>query len=155
MAECIDLMKIGGKKYRIRREPGPHTPQRSNAADMPWYWELLCKHGFIYPYSKTHLAAYTNKKRIRIKLKELAEEHGMAIPQYGEQECVVLFTPKQFGKIAPLLQTRKKRQLSEEQKEVLRQRMAALHAARGEVEVEYSEDEDAGDEDESDESDEA
>jgi hypothetical protein len=155
VAECIDLMKIGGKKYRIRREPGPHTPQRSNAADMAWYWELLCKHGFVYPYSKTHLAAYTGKPRIRIKLAALAAEHGMEVVQYGDTECVVLFTTKQFGKIAALLQVRKRKQLSEEQKEVLRQRMAALHAARGEAEVEYSEDEDTGGEDDSDESDEA
>ena len=107
---CIDLRPIAKKKrWRWRYEESFKVERAENRGDGRWYVEILCKYGLIYPFSETHLAAYT---RSRLKIGEILPFHrpisGWATRGTGEAR--VVFELERLDEVAAILMPRMKRQ---------------------------------------------
>ncbi len=77
-------------------------------SDDPWYFQIPCKYGHIYPHSSDKMGYYCEGGKIRAKLKK--EHPELDIAQWAEDvEAVFLFTPDQFEIIALFAQPLKKR----------------------------------------------
>jgi hypothetical protein len=117
----IDLKAIAGAKYRVRLdESATADPTR---AERMWLYQIPCKYGFISVHSSDTLAAWTGSSGIIARLVAIP---GVKVKQRGDREVRVLFDPKQLDAIADLLQARRKRHLSPDQKRLAIERLAAM-----------------------------
>lgn len=121
--ECIDLRPYCKKNnYKWRYEESYKVePSKEVKGDGRWYVEVLCKYGLIYPYGGKYLLAYSSrgKKNLIKKLPNVTHH------QYDYNNEVLKFPEELLDKIASILQPRKRkiRNLTEKQKEVLRERI--------------------------------
>jgi len=106
---CINLKKILGKKYWIALDAS--AIHEVGGKSDPWYFQLPCKFGYIYPYSNTKLAFYCHGYKIKQRIiRELPE---IEIIQDGDVEAVFIFPLSQFEKIGKYARPKKRRRLSE------------------------------------------
>jgi hypothetical protein len=123
-----NLKKLYGKKYRIdyERFMGGAPINRQD----PWTMLLKSSIGHVYIHSETHLGFATdgNARSLR-KVPELE------LMQDGDHGQNYIFPVALLPQLAKVLKLRKRRQveLTEEQREILRQRMKGLHAQRRET----------------------
>lgn len=123
LAKCLDLKQLFGKLYRVTREASYHAEHGPNAVRKdPWNYILLCRHGHIYPQGGNRLAAATNNRGIIAnRLKEMA---CVEVLQDGTDGVNVAFDVQDFARLAEIMQPRKRRQLTEEQKQKCKERFA-------------------------------
>lgn len=114
MASCINLKERFGKRFRIRTEDG----QRTTA---PWLYLIPCRNGEIGPFGGELLQACTNR---RGNLPRLLTDAGCTITQDGDDGVNATFHVRDFAKVARVMRPRRRRQMTEEQKRVARERLA-------------------------------
>jgi len=106
---CINLKNSFGLKYKITLDIS--AIHEVGGRSDPWYFQIPCKFGHIYPYSDTMLAFYCMGYKIKHKIiRELPE---IEIIQDGDVEAVFIFPLSQFEKIAKYARPKKRRRLSE------------------------------------------
>ena len=110
----IDLKEKFGKQYKIGYDPAVEVGESKHD---PWNYLILCKHGNIYPYSAKKLAFYCIGSGIR---KKLHKEHpDIEVYNWSDDgEAIFPFFLDQFDLIAKYAKPRRKRRLSEEQKQI-------------------------------------
>jgi hypothetical protein len=119
---CVDLREICKKRhwrYRYDLSKSADKVGTSNPESV-WYVEIPCKYGIIYPVSRNVAdAVCEGHGKILSKLK--------SIPSVAHLSHGIAFDISLIDKIAEIMQPRKKRFviLTEEQKNVLRDRLAA------------------------------
>ena len=116
---CLNLQALYGDRYRITFDPAAKL-ERNGRRD-PWQFVIPCKYGGIFPFNETQLAVMVCGSR---KVPE-ARGLGLTIHQDGDTEAIFLFAPRQFGEVAKIAKPRKKRQVTEKQ----RQRLAEIGRA--------------------------
>lgn len=111
---CVNLRERFGSTYRIGNDPaaGPR-PSKD-----PWMMTILCSQGEIYPHGGTRLGFQTTGGNIR--LNALAAHPLLTPHQRGDAEATYLFEVADFEKLAPVLKPRKRKVMSEEQREKMR-----------------------------------
>ncbi len=123
--DCIDLRQRFGKEYRIGRDPtyyvdtGPHANRSS-----PWLLTIPCRHGHISPHGGTTLAASTDRRGAiarRLMLLSCCEVY-----QDGTDGVTVLFDLADFDEVAAIMQPRRRRRLSEAQRQACTERLAKV-----------------------------
>jgi len=113
--DCLNLYIIFAKTYKMAVDESAYNT--SNGKLDPWYYQIPCKYGYIYPYSSTKLAFYCEGYKIKQKIiRELPE---IELIQDGDIEGVFIFTPDQFDKIAKYARPKKRRRLSEKHRNIL------------------------------------
>jgi hypothetical protein len=120
--EPVNLRERFGKRYRIGFDPS-----RSSAWDHDlWMMTVRCRYGEIYPHGETTLAVDV-------------EGHGKIAAQLAALPCVTvhrphtfLFDVEDFDKVAAIVAPRRRRQLTQEQRERLsetgREALRKLHS---------------------------
>jgi hypothetical protein len=129
MAECINLRQRFGGTYRTSLDPAFDDPRD------PWGHQIRCRgQGVtIYPHGGELLAVEVNHRRgIARQLAQL----GLRCTQDGDTEKTFIFPVSRFDEVAAVVKPRKRRQLTEAQKEAFRSRMTpevraeAIHKSR-------------------------
>lgn len=115
-AAVANLRALAGDRYRVR-DDGTQDAMRSERA---WCLEIPGAHGSIYPLGDNgDLGVWTASARIAGRLAAL----GLRLVQGGE-ESAYRFPPARFEQVAALIQARKRRQLTPEQRAACAARLA-------------------------------
>jgi hypothetical protein len=123
MIEPINLMQQFSQRYRIAFDPVYDPAHRPKDSLDPWMMEIPCERGTIYPHGESDLAVMVDYRPITAK--KLAEIPGVILAQDGDQEKTFVFPVGLFDAVAELVKPRRKRHMTEANKEAARQRMQA------------------------------
>lgn len=116
----IDLKKTYSKKFRIQLDESFEIGDRSSEERL-WCYQIPCKHGHIAVHGKDTLSGYTSKSRMIPRLESIP---GVIVKQRGDSEMTVVFPPNLIEQVADVLQARRRRQLSEEQRIAAAERLS-------------------------------
>jgi len=108
----LNLKELYGERYHITLDESAY--HEKGGVDDPWYFQVDCHRGFIYPYSDKLLAYYCNGPKVRVRLR--AEHPEFECIQWAEDyEAVFLFEPYDMKIIRPYAKPKKKRKITKEQ----------------------------------------
>src|SRR5262245_65154194 len=109
MCPCVNLRERFGKHYRITFD------EAAEGRDDPWMMQIPCTGRGItlYPHGGTLLAVEVDG---RWHLARRLREMGLTVHQDGDREQTFLFDVADFDRVAEVVQPRKSRRLTEEQK---------------------------------------
>ena len=113
-----------GDRYRITFDEA-YSPRNVPQAKLdPWMMQIPCAgRGItIFPHGGNLLAVEVDGRRAIAK--KLAALPGLRLWQDGDRECTWLFDVSLFPQVAAIVQPRRRRQFTPEQRETLRQRLA-------------------------------
>ena len=109
----IDLRQLFGERYRITLDEAARHER--GGRNNPWYYQIPCKRGMIYPYSDELLAFYCQGIRLRHKVRR--EHPDLEYLHWSDEgEAVFLFPLDRFDQIAVYARPRRRRRLSAEQR---------------------------------------
>ncbi len=134
--QVIDLKKGFGQKYRIFMDEAWYEETAESYPDKikhrPWYYEIRGKYGTIYFYGTDKLAVRITANRIKSRIKT---HYWNILRLYleAEDESVFLFSPENFEIVAGLIQARRKRQITNEQRQVIIERTKKYRFERSTV----------------------
>ena len=116
----INLKDLADDRYRTVLDESyqDDTARQSKL----WYFRIPCQHGFISVHGSETLAAWTGSPRMVEKLIAIPE---VEVHQRGDSEVRVLFGPDRLDDVASVLKARRKRKISEAE----RQRLATVGKA--------------------------
>jgi hypothetical protein len=112
---CVNLRDRFGHRYRLSRDPA------FDSWSDPWGHQIRCRRDVvIYPHGGDLLAVELNHHN---GLARRLQALGLRCTQHGDHEKTFVFPISRFDEVAAIVQPRKKRQLTDEQKEALRNSM--------------------------------
>jgi hypothetical protein len=114
MATCINL-KTQFPKHRITYDPACEDKRD------PWYFQIPCRMGTIYPYGHDILAVEVDHHPSAVRKLEAMRE--LIHHQYGEGEHTFFFHVREFNKVAKVVKPQRKRTVSPEYKKKLLERL--------------------------------
>ena len=100
----LDL-NLYGDRYKIAIDESAFCKDESKRD--PWYFQIPCKYGHIYPISDKHLGFWCDSGGIKARI--IREVPGCELIQDGKGEGVFRFTPGQFDSISEYAHPIKKR----------------------------------------------
>lgn len=116
----INLEYFASPRWRIAFDESVELdPARANRHE---YAQIPGRYGHVYPFSDTHLAAYTASPSVGRRLESIP---GVRVHQRGDKELTIVFVPELMRVVCDLLQCKRRRQLSLDQ----RSRLVAAGAA--------------------------
>jgi hypothetical protein len=108
---CIDLRPwADSHRYRWRYEEGAGAQMAQDEQEAPWYVEVICEHGLIYPKGKNALLAYSSAGTKR----RVAAIPGTEHHQHDGNAEVFRFPLERLDEVAAILRPRKRRKLDPE-----------------------------------------
>jgi hypothetical protein len=135
--DCVDLRERFGRRYRIEYEPSYAAEYGVNArVHDPWLTIIPCRYGHIFPHGGSTLAASVDGfPKIAGRLKRLT---CCRVHQDGDfGELTVLFNAADFAKVARIMRPRRRRRVSQRERERLRE-MGFQKGAQARVDVQFS-----------------
>lgn len=127
--ECINLKERFGQKYKVTYEESYYAERTIDSLVDPWMMILLCRNGHICPWGDSLLAACTKTNGpVANRLRKLS---FVTVAQDGADGVNVLFDVKHFDKIAAIMLPRRRRTLSEEQKQKCVERLQKHRPTKG------------------------
>jgi len=121
----IDLKKRFGQKYRIFMDEAWYVETAESFPDKikhrPWYYETRGKYGTIYLYGTNKLAVRITANRIKSRIKT-DYRNILSLYLEAEDESIFLFSPVNFEIVAGLIKARRKRQITNEQRQLIIER---------------------------------
>ena len=130
--ECVNLRKQFGSDYKIEYEESYYAEHGPDArVEDPWLMIIPCLHGHICPWGDGDLAACTDKNG-RVA-NQLRKHPLVTVAQDGDGGVNALFDVKHFDVIAKIMKPRKRRKLSEAQKQKNIERLRVFWPAKGET----------------------
>ena len=112
----IDLRQLYGEYFRIQLDEAAEC--EPGGRNNPWYYQIPCKFGHIYPVSDKLLGFWCESGTIRGRLHR--EHPEIDVTNWSDDgEAIFLFTPNQMDIIAKYARPKKKRKLSEEHRQKL------------------------------------
>jgi hypothetical protein len=116
----IDLKAIAADRYRLTLDESASLPSTDPTAETKaWCRQIPCRYGHIGVHSDRELSAYCSASRLFRSLLEIPTTRQR---QRGDSELTVTFEPEHLEQVADLLKARRKRQISDSE----RQRLAAM-----------------------------
>ena len=98
-----------GSQFRITLDDAAHC--EPSGKNDPWYFQIPCKYGNIYPYSDRLLGFHCEGERVRARLHR--DHPEIEAHQWSDDgEAIFLFKPDQFELIAQYAQPSRKKRLS-------------------------------------------
>jgi hypothetical protein len=117
---CINLQQQFGTRYRVTFDAAyspKHVPR--NKLD-PWTMQILCQRGVVYPHGGDVLAVEVEGRRVTAN--RLRQLDCTTTFQEGDSFLAVTFHVADFDEVAAIVKPRRRRQVSE----VERQRLALI-----------------------------
>ena len=129
MADCIDPLEVFGDKYKIAKDESYWAEYGPTAwTHDPWYLQIPCRLGHIYPHGGSTLAvSLDGHPRIA---KRLAALDCCRIHQQGDDGTTLLFDVADFKAVAEIVRPHRRAQLSDERKAELAERCRKMTADR-------------------------
>jgi hypothetical protein len=119
VAESINLRERFGKRYKVTYEESYQAQHGPRAwVDDPWLMIIPCRHGHIFPWGGDKLTASTDRRGGIAK--SLMGLPGVAVHQDGSDGVTAVFPVERFDAVAALLIPRRRRVVSEAERERLR-----------------------------------
>jgi hypothetical protein len=125
MSECVDLRDFGDR-YRVWNEL---EGRRAYGRDDPWHLTLPGWSGFVAPHGGVKLVARTRSRGMTRRL--LAVVPGAQVVQDGDDGQNVTFDASHLGLVADLLRLRRRRHLTDAQRQALGERVARFRFSPG------------------------
>lgn len=124
---CIHLRERFGKRYKIGVDRESYVAQYGATAvrEDPWLLLIPGGRGHVYPHGGDLLAASTNTSGPTAKA--VLQLPGVIVHQNGADGVTVLFREPQLSQVAQLLQLRRRRRVSDQE----RQRLVELGRQHG------------------------
>lgn len=119
--ECINLQEQLGDRYKIAFDPAYDPAHRRKDALDPWSMVIPCRRGTIYPFGGDLLAVEIDGRPRTAKRLEQLE--GVTLYQDGDREKTFVFHVGLFPEVARIVQPRRKRRLSAEQRRKAAERL--------------------------------
>lgn len=117
--DCINLRERFGKRYRLTFDPAYDPKGRPRDKLDPWMMVIEGQRSTIYPYGGCLLAVEVEGRAVtRRRLRELA---GTTVIQDGDDFTAFTFDVGIYPAVAAIVRPRRRRILSEAQREQLRQ----------------------------------
>jgi hypothetical protein len=114
MIDPVDLKTLAGDRYRIVLDPS--AGDDPSHAGRPWFYRVACKYGFIGVHGGSTLAVHCDRRRLFAALLAIP---GGRVWQRGDREITVLVDAEHLDAAAGILKARRRRRLTEEQRERL------------------------------------
>jgi hypothetical protein len=109
----IDLKSLArSRRWRTGLDESASVPGQS-AEDRAWLVIVPAKYGHLFIHSATELAAHADRTRIASQLVALP---GVRVHHRGDREATVVFDPTVLDTVADLLQPRRRKALSDDQR---------------------------------------
>jgi hypothetical protein len=105
---CIDLRERFGQQYRIGFD------EAASKKIDPWMQTILCRFGTIYPHGNENLAVEVDGHN-RIA-KQVGTIPGVVLHQDGDDEKTFIFPLSLFDQVAAIVEPKRVRRLTDEQK---------------------------------------
>jgi hypothetical protein len=105
---CIDLRERLGERYRIGFD------EAAVNGNTPWMQTIPCRFGTIYPHGNENLAVEVDGHN-RIA-KQVAAIPGVVLHQDGDDEKTFVFPVSLFDKVAAIVEPKRVKRLTDEQK---------------------------------------
>jgi hypothetical protein len=117
--ECVNRKERFGKSFRVAYDES-YRAQRApcGRGKDPWLQIIPCRHGHIFPHGGKLLATSTDRREATAR--KLVVLPGVTVHQDGSDGVTVLFPVDQFDAVAALLLPRRRRVVSEAERERLR-----------------------------------
>ena len=129
--ECVNLKQEFGDRYKVEYEESYYTERTRRTVEDPWLMIIPCQHGHICPWGDSLLAACTNfAGRIAKRVRELS---FVTVAQDGDDGINATFDVKHFDEVAEIMKPRRRRRLSETQKQECVDRLQKYWPAKGEA----------------------
>ena len=123
--QCVNLKRRFGDRYRVDYEEAYFAERTRRTLEDPWQMLVLCRNGHICPWGGSLLAACTRGRgAVAGRLRSLP---FAAVVQDGDDGVNVLFDVKHFDDVAAIMRPRRRRHVSEAE----RQRLAELSRRYG------------------------
>ena len=109
----MNLKEVFSKHYRVV-DDGTDDPVRE---ERVWCQEIRGRYGVIYPYGQDgSLGVTVFSRKMACKLRE---DFGLETIQQWDREATLKFPPSLIHQVAGMIKAKKRRQLSQEQRENL------------------------------------
>src|SRR6266704_6345924 len=121
---CLNLRELFGNTYRITFDEAYSPAHVPHDKRDPWMMQLPCtgRGVTIYPQGGNVLAVEVDGRRNIAK--KLAALPGLRLWQEGDRKRTWLFDVSLFPQVAAIVQLKRRRQFTPEQREAMRQRLA-------------------------------
>lgn len=121
--DCINLKKRFGKRYRIAHDEAYQAEASAfRSAEEVWLQIIPCQNGHICPWGGDNLAACTrNSRYIAERLRRMP---FVTIAQDGSDGVNAVFHVDLFEEVAAIMKPRRRRVISEEQRQANITRLA-------------------------------
>jgi hypothetical protein len=121
--DCVNLRERFGRRYRVEYEESYYAQYGPHArTDDPWLQIIPCRRGHICPWGPSTLAASTNGRGPTAR--KLIALPGVTLWQDASDGVTVLFPVEMFDEVAELMKPRRRRQMTEEQRQAAAERLA-------------------------------
>lgn len=126
MMKCIDLKATFGRTLRITFDEAYSQKHRRRENLDPWMMQIPCVRGIILPHGGSRLAVEIDGRPITAR--KLVDSGVCELHRDGDHEKTFTFDVRDFAAVAAIVHPRRRRQVSQEQREAARQRMLILNA---------------------------
>ena len=118
--DCVNLKERFGRKYRVTYEESHYAQYGPRAqTDDPWLQIIPCRRGHIFPHGDNILAASTNNRGPTAH--KLAALDFTTVHQDGDDGITIVFPVERFPEVAELMKPRRRRQVSDQERQRLRE----------------------------------
>ena len=130
MTTCPDLSQLATKSMRLvtQQEWFDSTGNTKDTCHDPWYYEILGHDGSIVPWGPGLLAMVIDgmpkKAAEAYRLPWVTQEKS----QYGDDGINAVFAVEHFKLACKFIRAKRKRQVTQEQADAFKERMARLRA---------------------------
>ena len=128
---CINLHERFGSKYRITFDEAYDPSHRPGDKLDPWYMEIPCRRGTVYPQGGNRLAVMVDGYRGLVK--QMRQLPYLEIVQDGQSEATFVFDVADFDKVAELVKPWRKPRMSDEQRLAAADRLREFRFQPGRV----------------------
>ncbi len=117
--ECVNLKDRFGRRFKVEYEESYYDERTKHTLEDPWLMIVPCRYGHIFPHGGSLLAASVDgHPNVAGVLRRL---RCCQVHQDGDfGELTVVFDVADFDKVAAIMKPRRRRQVSEEERERLR-----------------------------------
>src|SRR5262249_1255264 len=122
----LDLAAVAGDRFRFVLDSSYEVSDRTRD-DRLWCARIECAYGHIYPHGPNALGAWPGR---RMMVSKLISIPGVRIRQRGDAEVTVVFPPDLLDTVCDVLKARRRRRTSDQQREVIKARLAPYQFSR-------------------------
>ena len=126
--DCVNLKQRFGDRFKVAYEESYYAERSRQTMEDPWLMVMACRNGHICPWGGSELAACTDSIRIANRLKRLP---FATVAQDGDDGANVLFDVEHFAEVAKIMKPRRRRRMTEGQKQQAAKRLREYQPTKG------------------------